>query len=126
MKVESKLLSVAAYDTPAFDRTGWPVQVQLAWPILDVRHFSGITRALLLEAGVRLGVTRRAAERILDELVQQMPLQADLLLAELARDNDDILKTQPDLANRLAGEMRCLRVIRYAILPDMVARIGAG
>lgn len=52
-----------------------------------------------------------------------MPSQADALLAELARDNDELLKQQPELANRLEGEMRCLRVIRYTILPDMLARI---
>ena len=118
------LLSVAAYDTQAFDRAGWPAHVQLAWPILGVRHFSAITRELLMmEAGMQLGVTRRAAGRTLDELVQQMPSQADALLAELARDNDELLKQQPELANRLAGEMRCLRVIRHTILPDMLARI---
>ena len=42
------LLSVATYDSPAFDKSGWPAQTQLAWPILGVRHFSDIRRGLLL------------------------------------------------------------------------------
>lgn len=48
------LLSVAIYETPSFDQTGWPVQMQLAWPVLGVRHFSAVKLSLLLEAGASL------------------------------------------------------------------------
>ena len=52
------LLSIATYDSPAFEKKGWPEQTQLAWPILGVRHFSSITRSVLLEAGAMLNLKR--------------------------------------------------------------------
>ncbi|MDO4682877.1 MAG: HipA domain-containing protein [Lautropia sp.] len=120
------LLSVAAYETPAFDQQGWPAHTQLAWPILGVRHFSGITHALLLEAAHKLGLPPATAARLLDDLVRQIVPQADELLNVISRENEVILHQQPTLANRLAGEMRCLRVIRHTILPEMLARVRAG
>lgn len=36
------LLSVATYDTPAFNQKAWPAHTRLAWPIFGVGHFSDI------------------------------------------------------------------------------------
>ena len=48
------LLSVATYDSTAYDKKSWPTQTRLAWPIQGVSHFSAINRAFILEAGATL------------------------------------------------------------------------
>ena len=75
------LLSVAAYDTPAFDKQGWPAQTRLAWPILGVRHFSDINRTLLLEAGAALSRAKGTAERLLEHLRSRAVQEAEALYA---------------------------------------------
>ena len=59
------LLSIAAYDTPAFDKNGWP-GTEFAWPILAIKHFADINRNLLIEAGKALKLSKDTCDRILD------------------------------------------------------------
>ncbi len=118
------LLSVASYDTQAFDKKGWPEQTRLAWPILGVHHFSGVDRALLLEAGAALNLTKGTAERLLESLRSRVAQAAASLLAEVEVENTRIANDQPALRATMGGEIRCLRTIQHTIIQDMVRRLG--
>jgi len=118
------LLSVAAYDTPAFGKRGWPAQTRLAWPILGVQHFSGIDRALLLEAGASLNLARGTAERLLERLRSRVVQEAELLYAEIDTENARIVHARPELSATMAGESRCLGTILHTVIREMAQRIA--
>lgn len=114
------LLSVATYDTAAFDKQNWPTKAQLAWPILGKSHFSGINRALLLEAGAKLNLAKATAERLLENMRSRITQEAEALYAEVEAENARIAKERPELSPTLTGELRCLRTILHIILREMV------
>lgn len=117
------LLSVATYDTPAFDKTGWPAQTQLAWPILGVRHFSDINRGLLLEAGASLNLAKGTAERLIENLRSRAVQESVALYAEVDTENARIAQARPELSATMAGESRCLRAIVHTVLKAMAKQI---
>ena len=117
------LLSVATYDSPAFDKSGWPAQTQLAWPILSVRHFSDIRRGLLLEAGVALNLVKGTAERLLENLRSRIVSEAEALYAEVEAENARIAHARPELAATMAGESRCVRAISHTVIKEMARQI---
>lgn len=118
------LLSVASYDTPAFDKKGWPVRTQLAWPILGARHFADIDRGLLLEAGATLNLAKGTAERLMEDLRRRITQEAEDLYAEVALENAGIAKALPVLSATMAGESRCLRTILHAVIKTMAQQIA--
>lgn len=118
------LLSVATYDSVAYDKTGWPVQTQLAWPILGVRHFSDIKRALLLEAGAALNLAKGTAERLLENLRRRVVQEAQALYAEVGAENAQIAHARPELSATMAGESRCLRAILHTVVKEMAKQIA--
>ena len=117
------LLSVATYDSPAFDKSGWPAQTQLAWPILGVRHFSDIRRGLLLEAGVALNLVKGTAERLLENLRSRIVSETEALYAEVEAENARIAHARPELAATMAGESRCVRAISHTVIKEMARQI---
>lgn len=118
------LLSVASYDTAAFDKKGWPAQSQLAWSILGVRHFSDINRRLLLEAGAALNLAKGTAERLLENLRSRIVLMAETLYGESEFENARICNERPNLSATMAGESRCLRAIQHTIIKEMAKQIA--
>ena len=118
------MLSVAVYDTAAFDKKGWPTQTQLAWPILGVRHFSEISRRLLLEAGSSLNLAKGTALRLLEKLCSRAVQEAEALYAEIATENAQIASARPELSATMAGESRCLRAILHTVLKEMTRQIA--
>lgn len=118
------LLSVATYDSAAFNKNEWPAKTRLAWPILDVRHFSDITRGLLLEAGASLHLARGTAERLLENLRSRVVQEAEALYAEVAAENAQIAQARPELSATMAGESRCLRAILHTVIKAMTKQIG--
>jgi serine/threonine-protein kinase HipA len=118
------LLSVATYDTTAFDKKGWPAQTQLAWPILGVRHFSDINRALLLEAGAALNLAKGTAVRLLENLRSRAVQEAEALYADVAAENAQIAHDRPELSATMAGESRCLRTILHTVIKEMTKQIA--
>jgi len=119
------LLSIATYDSPAFEKKGWPEQTQLAWPILGVRHFSSITRSVLLEAGAVLNLKRGTADRVLESLRSRVVAEAQALCAEVEAENAGIVRQRPELASTVAGEIRCVRAIVHTVLKETVKQISA-
>lgn len=118
------LLSVASYDTAAFDKSGWPAHTQLAWPLLGERHFSAISRGLLLEAGAVLNLAKGTAERLLENLRSRAVQQAEALYAEVETDNARLLQARPELAATLAGEARCLRTLLHTVIREMAQQLA--
>jgi serine/threonine-protein kinase HipA len=118
------LLSVATYDTRAYAKKGWPVRIQLAWPILNARHFSDLNRALLIEAGAALNLARGTAERLLESLRSRVVQVARVLYAEVERESAQIVHARPELAATLAGETRCLRTVLHTVVKEMTKQIA--
>lgn len=117
------LLSTATYDTPAFDKRGWPTHTTLAWPIADVQRFADINRALLLQAGATLNLAKATAERRLENLRSRVVQEAEMLYAEVETENQRLSNERPALSATLAAEMRCLRAILHTIIKGMVKQI---
>ena len=118
------LLSVACYDTPAFDKKAWPDQTQLAWPILGVLHFSDINRELLLEAGGALNLAKGTAERVLESLRGRILAETEALYADVEAENAHLIATRPELGITLTGETRCLRTIQHTVIKEMARQLG--
>lgn len=118
------LLCIACYDSRAFDRTGWPQQTQLAWPIGEARRFADVDRETLLRAAGTLGIARTTAIRQLDELVQRIVPAARALYDQAVAGNAAMLVGRPALDARLAGEARCLRTIIHTVIRPMAARVA--
>lgn len=118
------LLSVATYDTPAFNKSSWPTRTQLAWPILGVRHFSDINRALLIEGGASLNLAKGTAERLLESLRSRVVQIAEALYAEVEAANELIVQASPHLSATMAGESRCLRSILHIVIKEMARQIA--
>ena len=118
------LLSVATYETPALDKKGWPVQTELAWPILEVRHFSDMNRDLLLEAGAALNLAKGTADRMLENLRSRAVQEAEALYGEIESENAHIIDVHPELSATMAGESRCLRAVVHTIIKEMTKQIA--
>lgn len=118
------LLSVAVYDSPAFDQHGWPTRTQLAWPILGVRHFSDIRRGLLLDAAANLGLAKGTADRLLEKLRSRAAKEAGVLYAEIEAENALLAHERPELLARMAGESRCIRAISHGVLREMIRQMA--
>lgn len=118
------LLSVASYESPAFDQNRWPAQTELAWPILEARRFSEIDRALLLEAGAALNLAKGTAERLLENLRSRIVKEAEVIYSEVEAANARILRDSPELAATMAGELRCLRTILHVVIKEMAKKIA--
>lgn len=112
------LLAIAAWDTPAFDKQGWPAQTRLAWPILGVDRFCNIDRDVLLQAGAALGLAKGTAQRILESLRRRAGQEAEALYAEIEHENAGIAHARPELSATLAGEARCLRTILHVVFKE--------
>ncbi|MYZ52764.1 HipA domain-containing protein [Malikia spinosa] len=118
------LLSVATYDTPAFDKKSWPSLTQFAWPILGVHHFSDINRDLILEAGAALNLAKGTAERLLERLRSRIVQEAEALYAEVEAENAQIANARPNLSATMAGESRCLRAILHTVIKEMAKKVS--
>ncbi len=118
------LLSIAAYESIAFDQKGWPEQTPLAWPIMGSRRFAEIDRRLLLEAGLALGLATATAERLIENLRGRIVQAAETLYAEYEDANTKLLSRQPYVPASMAGESRCLRTILHVVIKHMAKQIA--
>src|SRR3546814_1936224 len=102
------MLSTACYESRAYEKDAWPSASTLAWPILDAERFSDLSFDLLVQAGMKMGLTQKRAR---DRLVA---MQADILneakaLLEATESEDAQLRQELGIGIRLEGERRCLR-----------------
>ena len=118
------LLSVAVYDTKAFDKNEWPRQTPLAWPVLGVHHFANITQSLLIEAGAILNISKATAMRLLEAIRNRVVQEAETLYNEVEKENVLIAQVRPELSATMAGESRCLRAIVHNIIKEMSKQIN--
>jgi serine/threonine-protein kinase HipA len=118
------LLSEAAYGTRTYDKTSWPEAHKFAWPVLGVDFYSDFSRALVLEAGHVLGLTAVTAERRLDAMLKGIGPAAEALYAQVEQENAAMAQERPALKGGFAGELACLRVIRFTIIADMVRALA--
>ncbi len=117
------LLSVATYDTPAFDKKNWPKQTALAWSILDVSHFADINRQLLIDAAAVLKISKSTAVRLIDNLCSRIENESFMLYTEIQKENNNIILSRPELSATIAGESRCLRTILHVVIKEMVQKL---
>jgi len=120
------LLCESVYETRAYSpRERWPDLVEFTSPIAGVQRYAAFTRTLLLEAGQSLGLAPATAARQLDDMLRQIPVQADGLIAETIAENEQLSVARPELRATLAGEMQLLRAIRHVVIGETVSRLGA-
>src|SRR3546814_7826807 len=55
------MLSTACYESRAYEKDAWPSASTLAWPILDAERFSDLSFDLLVQAGMKMGLTQKRA-----------------------------------------------------------------
>ncbi|MDF3836722.1 HipA domain-containing protein [Cupriavidus basilensis] len=118
------LLSVAAYDTGTYGKSGWPAATRLAWGLLGTDAFHAVDKALLISGAEKLGISARTAERFLHQMCKDILPAADNLLTEIRTGNAKLRTANPALAPVLAGEEKMLRVIRFTIIADMVKQLS--
>lgn len=120
------LLCDSVYETRAYNpKERWPDLVEFTSPVLGVQRYAGFTRALLLEAGQVLGLTRQTATRQLDDMLRLIPAHADALFAETVDQNHAMADARPELRATFAGEIRLLRTIRHVVIEETVSRFAA-
>jgi len=117
------LLSIACYESRAFEQDGWPMRTQLAWPILGARRFAELDPQIMLEAGTVLGLAAGTAKRLLGWMLDRIRLEADKLYEQILTQNSQLVQEKPELADALAGESRALRVIVHTVISDMRERL---
>ncbi|MFA7506405.1 MAG: HipA domain-containing protein [Burkholderiaceae bacterium] len=118
------LVGTAVYETRAFDRPEWPEATRFSWPILGKRTYADLTRPLLLEAGLELGLNTATARRQLDRQLERMPEQARRLYEQAEEENGDWLRRLPAVGRHLEGEMRCLRALQFTVIGETVRRVS--
>src|SRR3546814_14379160 len=116
------MLSTACYESRAYEKDAWPSASTLAWPILDAERFSDLSFDLLVQAGMKMGLTQKRAR---DRLVA---MQADILneakaLLEATESEDAQLRQALGLGIRLEGERRCLRAAVYPVVGERVRQL---
>lgn len=117
------LLSVAVYDSLAFEKNRWPDLTELAWPIEGASRFSNVNRALLVKAGETLGLNESTTTRVVQKMREQILAQAQKIYTEVQTENEQLLADRPELASIFAGELRCMRAIIHGVIQHMVGKI---
>ncbi len=118
------LIGVAVYETTAFERTEWPDDTFLSWPIQGVKAYASLSRALLLEAGLELGLNTATARRQLDRQLRLVPENARRLYEQAEQGNEAMRRRLPTAGRHFEGDMRCLRALQYAVIQDTVKRLS--
>lgn len=118
------LLSTAVYETRAFDGNTWPSQTRMAWPLPGAETVSDISRAVLLEAGRRLGLNKATATRLLDYQLDRILAAAQELYEQMLVENKDQLVASAQQGVRIEAENRCIRTVIHNIIKPMVVQLA--
>lgn len=117
------MLSTACYESRVYEKDTWPSVSTLAWPILGTEKFTDLSFDLLVQAGMKMGLTQKRAR------AQLVAMQAGILdearaLLEATEAENAQLREEPGIGVRLDGEERCLRAIIYTVIGEMVRRLA--
>lgn len=111
------LLCTAVYDTRSCSESPvWP-KTQLALSLGQATQFEHVNRAVMLQAGADLGLSKGTATRELDKMLKTLPEHADRLITEIEA------SYPAQATNYQAGELRLLRAIRHVIVQDTLQRL---
>jgi len=117
------LLSTVAGRSRAYkeDSPSWPQASTLAWDLLGVQRFADITPALLVDAGIQLGLPSRLAQRRLAEMTSSVVPLAESVKAAIETENS----YWADVAGvTLYGEMRMVRTIIEVVIKEMARQLA--
>lgn len=119
------LLSEAVYETTGYsDKGRWPDMTEFTREIGGMQRYADFSYDLLVGTGEQLGMARETAARNIDQLLATVPVQADILLAQVEAENRELITRNPVLNAPLGGEYRLLLAIRHVVIRDMVERIS--
>ncbi|WP_206600326.1 HipA domain-containing protein [Chromobacterium sphagni] len=121
------LLSEAVYETDAVRDEGganWKHR-EMAWPLDEgVVRLEQMSRKVLVDAGVKVGLPAKVAETVLNNLQGQIFEQAKQLHDEMTAENAHLRQHRSELAHRLNGEERLVRTIVYVIIQEMAQQLA--
>lgn len=118
------LLSTVAGRSYAYKQedASWPQASTLAWDLLGTARFAEMTPDLLVQAGVKLGLPTRLAQRRLAEMTSDIVPRAASVLAEIESEN-------PQWAGVAGaahqGEMRMLRTVIELVIKPMAKQLSS-
>lgn len=116
------LLSTVAGSTRAYkqDAAAWPQASTVAGDIMGTRRFADITAAVMVDAGVTLGLPARMAARRLEEMTSTIGTHAEALYAVTEQENQHWAGVA---GVTLDGEMRMLRNIIHGVIKHMATQL---
>ncbi len=116
------LLGTAAYSTKAMadHRAVWP-HVPMTIPHPGATTFGEVSRTSLIASAEVLGLPARVAERLIGELVADVPKQARALADEMEGEADFWRHASPE---DRAVEKRVLRTLLHIVIRDMAERLS--
>jgi serine/threonine-protein kinase HipA len=97
--------------TVIYERVGEHEHAELSQPLGNARYFGDVTRADLLAAGEKLGLSRAIAAREIDRLAASIGEHSLTLIAEV------------EAAGASPGELRMLRQIHYLAIQPFTTRM---
>ncbi len=116
------LISTAIYHAPSNDVIqGAPWKTaELSMPIGNAATFGSLTRADVIVFGNAIGLPEKTASRLLDQLLKEIPKQADALYQtwEPATAHPDVPQCE-DVAMKRAADLRMVRQIRHTVIREM-------
>jgi serine/threonine-protein kinase HipA len=117
------LLSTATYATKAMadHRAVWP-HVPMTIPHPGAETFAEVSRQSLVQAAAVLGLPARMAERLINELVVDLPRKARALVDEIESGAEPLRNARPE---DRAIETRVLRTVLHIVIPDMAKRLSS-
>lgn len=118
------LLSTAVYETKAFDGNTWPTKTRMAWPLPDAVYISDITRDVLLNAAIQLGLNKATATRLLNHQLDRIVVLAHELSKHMLNENAKLFQSHEAHGVRMESENRCVRSIIYNIIEPMVQQVS--
>jgi serine/threonine-protein kinase HipA len=110
------LLSTAVFD--AGDAVQEWRNLEMSLALKGAARYADVTREAVLALAEDLGVGKQTAERMLDKMVHDAPIEMEALIKEFEN------RSYPASAKALrGGELRVLRQIRHVVMESMVRQL---